>query len=61
LAIIVGEKNAHSRNKVNNKKHYREIEIANFKEKRLLLMSKSLKVILIISTLDTNNSHIKFI
>jgi hypothetical protein len=41
-----------SRKNVNNKKNYQKLEIKNFKEKMLLLTSKSLKVILIIPTLN---------
>jgi hypothetical protein len=47
--------------RLKTKNNYREIEITNFKEKRLFLMSKSLKVIVIIPTLNTNNFNIKFV
>jgi hypothetical protein len=36
----------------NNKKNSKKIKTTNFKEKRLLLMSKSIKVIIILPTLN---------
>jgi hypothetical protein len=38
---------------VNNKKNAKNLKSQNFKEKSLLLMSKSLEVILIVPTLNT--------
>ncbi len=53
--FLLGKKwtnSENSRKNVNNKKNYQKLEIKNFKEKMLLLTSKSLKVILIIPTLN---------
>jgi len=52
---------ANSRKNVNNKKLTKTIGIKNLKKEMLFLMNKNLKVILIIPTLNTNNSNIKFI
>jgi hypothetical protein len=52
---------ANSRKNVNNKKLTKTIGIKNLKKEMLFLMNKKLKLILIIPTLNTNNSNIKFI
>jgi hypothetical protein len=56
-----GKNSANSRKIVNHKKHWQKIKITNFEEKKLFLMNESLKLILIIPTLNTNNFNIKFI
>jgi hypothetical protein len=61
LLNFFGNSNANSRKNVNNKNNWQKLEIKFFEEKRLLLMNKSLKLILIIPTLNINNFNIKFI
>jgi len=57
LAILIGENLKKivqiQKKMLTQKKIAKKFEITNFKEKRLLLMSKSLKVISIIPTLNT--------
>jgi len=57
----MNKNSANFKKNVSNKNIAKKIEIANFKEERLLLMSKIIKIILIIPTLNTKNSNIKFI
>jgi hypothetical protein len=57
----MNKNSANFKKNVNNKNIAKKIEIENFKEERLLLMSKIIKIILIIPTLNTKNSNIKFI
>jgi hypothetical protein len=46
------KKSANSKKNVNNKTNYQKFEIKNLKEKRLLIMNKSLNVILVIPKLN---------
>jgi hypothetical protein len=57
----MNKNSANLKKNVSNKNIAKKIEIANFKEERLLLMSKIIKIILIIPILNTKNSNIKFI